>query len=314
MRSPFPDSTDRAPMKLSQIPSDLVDWSRTQVRERVSMHSRSKLRRAQVRAQMLTHRWRALPSFLIVGAMRAGTSSLFQYLSAHPDVVRAARKEVGYFSLDHERGLPWYRAHFPLRTNMKARHAFEATPDYLPHPSAPQRVAEALPDAHLVVLLRDPAERAFSHYLHCRRLGLEPLSLEEALAAEEERLAPFMRDPGSSSPEDTKRYLRYSYVERGRYGEQLQRWSKHFPREQVHVHFFEDLFADTAKALHTIEGQLGLREWLPETFANHSYTKVVTPRSKSERLTDRQRAHIHDLLSQDRELLREVLERRPPWA
>ena len=109
---------------------------------------------------------RALPDFVIIGAQKAGTTSLWRYLVEHPQIVGPTEKEIHFFDARFDRGARWYRARFPLRASLRrgARLTFEASPYYLAHPFVPARVRAMLPDAKLVVLLRDPVERAWSHY------------------------------------------------------------------------------------------------------------------------------------------------------
>ena len=170
-----------------------------------------------------------LPEFLIIGGQRCGTTSLYRYLAAHPSVRPATGKELQFFSLHHRRGERWYRAHFPVRP--PGVRSFEASPYYLFDPDVPARAAAMLPDARFVALLRDPAERAYSHYLHSRSYGVEPLSFADALDAEPQRLA--------TGGHEARR--RFSYVARGRYAEQLTRWYAHVPRERLLVVRTEEL-------------------------------------------------------------------------
>src|SRR5207248_4207503 len=128
-----------------------------------------------------TARLRATPDFLVVGAQRSGTTSLFRYLAAHPAVGAPVRKEIQYFTLHYQRGDGWYRTHFPMTG--RQRVTFEATPYYLFHPAAPQRAASSVPHAKVIVLLRDPVSRTFSHWQHNASRGLEHLGFEAALDA-----------------------------------------------------------------------------------------------------------------------------------
>jgi hypothetical protein len=198
----------------------------------------------------------ALPAFLVVGAQRCGTTSLHSYLAAHPQVRAATGKELQYFSLHYGRGERWYRGHFPPPA--PGRVSFEASPLYLFHPAAPARVAATLPEGRFVALLRDPVERAWSHYLHTRSYGHEPLDFASALAAEPERL---------ESPDG---FRRYSYAARGRYAEQLSRWFAHVPRERLHVVRSEDLYADPAAVYAGVLEFLGLEPFTPPEFAVHT--------------------------------------------
>ncbi len=170
-----------------------------------------------------------LPEFLIIGGQRCGTTSLYRYLAGHPSVRPATGKELQFFSLHHRRGQRWYRAHFPVRP--PGVLSFEASPYYLFDPDVPARAAAMLPQARFVALLRDPAERAYSHYLHSRSYGVEPLSFAEALDAEPARLA--------AGGHAARR--QFSYLARGRYAEQLSRWFAHVPRDRVLVVRTEEL-------------------------------------------------------------------------
>jgi len=201
------------------------------------------------------------PTFMIIGAQKAGTTSLHQYLGEHPDVGMPTTKEVHYFDFEAQRPLDWYRAHFPLRGSCS--HTGEATPLYLFHPAVPARVRAALPDVRLIVLLRDPVERAYSHHNYEVALGFEELSFDEAVAREPERLAGeeqrILADPGYRS----YAFQHYSYVSRGLYSGQLERWFEHFPREQFLVLAAERLFTDPAGTLHEVQRWLGLSEHTP---------------------------------------------------
>ncbi|MEU3456314.1 sulfotransferase [Micromonospora sp. NPDC006766] len=227
----------------------------------------------------------ALPDFLIIGGQRCGTTSLYHYLTAHPQVRAATGKELQFFSLHHGRGRRWYRAHFP--TAAPGRHSFEASPYYLFHPSVPRRVAETLPRARFVALLRDPVERAYSHYLHTRSYGAEPLSFADALRAEPDRLAAALRD-GPDTRAAHAALRNHSYAARGRYVEQLERWYAHVPRERLLVLRSEDLYADPAGVYAQTLRFLDLEPFVPPAFARH--TRRVD-RGPSE-LTDALRAEL----------------------
>ena len=185
---------------------------------------------------------RPLPDFLILGAQKAGTTALYAYLRWHPRITGPAWKEVSYFDRHYRRGVRWYRGHFPIRA--AGRILGEASPGYLFHPLAPERVRATVPDAKLIVLLRDPIDRALSHYHHEVALGREPLTFEEAIDAEPERTRGeeerLLRDPGYFS----HAWWDYAYLARGRYAEQLERWFAVFPREQLFVVASDELAAE----------------------------------------------------------------------
>lgn len=247
-----------------------------------------------------------LPDFLILGGQRCGTTSLYHYLCAHPQVRRATGKELQYFTLHYERGQRWYRGHFP--TLSPGQVTFEASPYYLFHPSTPQRVAATLPEARFVVLLRDPVERAFSHYRHTRAYGAEPLSFPDALAAEERRLAVALRR-GPDTRQAHAALRNHSYLARGRYAEQLQRWFAHVPRQRIHVIRSEDLYADPAGVYTALLRFLELDPFTPATFGRHTRTGGAG----SSGLDPSVRAELADRFAPHNARLAELLGWPDPW-
>jgi len=187
---------------------------------------------------------RPLPDFLIIGAQKAGTTALYSYLRRHPHIVGPAWKEVSFFDRHYARGAGWYRGNFPIRRRALVG---EASPSYLFHPLAPERAAALVPHARLIVLLRDPVDRALSHYHYEVALGREKLSFEDALAREDERtrgeVQRMLQDPSYFSAA----WWNYTYVARGRYAEQLECWFAAFPREQLLI-LASDALADEPAA------------------------------------------------------------------
>jgi hypothetical protein len=198
---------------------------------------------------------RPLPDFLIIGAQKAGTTALYAYLRWHPEITGPSFKEVSFFDRHHARGEAWYRGHMPARPRLwlvKRRHGRwplvgEASPSYLFHPLAPERVAALLPGARLIALLRNPADRAFSHYHHEVALGREQLSFEEAVEREEERMRGEVERMLREPPYFSYAWWNHTYLARGRYAEQLERWLAVFPREQLLVLFSEELLHQPAE-------------------------------------------------------------------
>ena len=194
------------------------------------------------------------PGFLIIGAQRCGTTSVYRYLTRHPGVAAAAAKEVHFFDLQHHLGPEWYFDQFPGGAALTG----EASPYYLFHPLAAERAAALVPDAKIVILLRDPVARAISHYHHTLKREGEPLPLEDAIAAEAERLAGqttrMRRDPGYHSAIHRNR----SYLARGRYAWQIEHWREHFPSDQMLVLDSDVLFDDPGPGLTALEEFLGL--------------------------------------------------------
>lgn len=212
----------------------------------------------------------SLPDFLILGGMRCGTTSLYSYLAGHPDIEPAIGKELQYFTVFSSRGERWYRGHFPAPR--PGRQTFEASPYYLYHPLAPARVARTLPHARFIVLVRDPVQRAYSHYKHSVERGVEPLSFLDAIRAEPERLRPYLS--GDLVSRHAHVALRsYSYVSRGQYAEQLERWYEHVDRERILVLRSEDMYSDPASTYARCLTFLGLPDHRPAAFGMHTRVK-----------------------------------------
>lgn len=191
---------------------------------------------------------RDLPNFLVVGAMRSGTTSLIRYLRSHPQVFVAPHKELHYFDFNFGEGTDWYRNNFVDAGDHVA--VGEGTPNYMYIEEAPPRIAALIPDARLVAILRDPVERAYSHYWHNRAIGREELDFASALAAEADRIA----------SEDPHARAYWSYVDRGRYLGQLEAICRLFPRESLHVLLFDDLRDEPARAYRSVCRFLGVDE------------------------------------------------------
>ncbi len=195
----------------------------------------------------LRSRRHLLPEFIILGTQRGGTTSLFNYLCQHPSIVAPKHREIHFFDRNFERGMAWYRKHFPAaRRGDRAIVSGESSPYYLFHPLVAQRTAAALPATKLIVLLRNPVDRAYSHYHHVLKKKKETLSFEAALAAEDERLAgedaKLRADPHYYS----EHHHRHAYTGRGLYADQLQVWLEAFPKEQFHIVKSEDLYQQPA--------------------------------------------------------------------
>jgi hypothetical protein len=240
------------------------------------------LRRLRDDYRRLTAPLRGWPSALIIGAQRCGTTSLFNYLAQHPDVMPPLGKELHYFDFHYARGPRFYRGRFPYKHRLRrGQLTLDATPYYLVHPLVPQRAAQLLPNVKLIALLRNPIERAFSHYQHEVRGGREPLSFAEAIEREPERLAGeeerLRTEPGYYS----WNHHRYSYARRGVYIDQLQRWLQHFPRSQLLVLQSEWMYRDPAAATALVHRFLGLREHrldrYEDTYQRGQYDRGIPP-------------------------------------
>lgn len=210
---------------------------------------------------------RVLPSFLVVGAQRCGTTSLHRGLRQHPAVLDASlKKGVHFFDQQYDKGLGWYRGHFPVTARVRLlerrlhTHVLvgESTPYYMFHPCAPERIAADVPGVRLIAMLRDPVERAYSAYTHELARGYETLSFAEAVDAEPGRLAGeaerVREEPGYVS----HAHQHNAYLGRGQYVEQLQRLEVLVGREQLAVVDSHELFAEPMKVLGEVLSFLGL--------------------------------------------------------
>lgn len=258
-----------------------------QVRATVLENVKRPLRRLRADYRQLTAPLRGLPSALIIGAQRSGTTSLFNYLVQHPDVLPPIGKEIHYFDFNYARGVKYYRGRFPYSHRLRrGALTLDATPYYLAHPLVPERAARLLPQVKLIAVLRNPVDRALSHYQHEIREGRETLSFAEAIEKESERLAGeeerLRNEPGYYS----WNHRRFSYLRRGLYMEQLRRWLQYFPRSQLLVLQSEWLFRDPPAAMATVQRFLGLRDYRLERY-DDSYQRGSYQRAMAEELRSR---------------------------
>jgi hypothetical protein len=245
---------------------------------------RRQLKRLVLSYRVLTSRARALPDFIIVGAQRAGTTSVYNYLNQHPCVAAALTKEVHFFDVNFDKGLAWYRAFFPSHLRKYAIQSRrgrcitgEASPYYLFHPHVPRRVSEVLADVKLIVLLRNPVDRAFSHYHHELRGGRERLSFEAAIAGESERLQGEVERIHMNEDYHSFKHQCFTYLARGVYVDQLRTWMNYFPREQLLILKSEDVYAHPASAMTQVSAFLNLPEWESGQFRKYhaqAYPKI----------------------------------------
>jgi hypothetical protein len=208
-----------------------------------------------------------LPTFLVIGAQKSATTSLIHHMAGHPEVF-ALTEEVHFFDRHFARGIDWYRARFDGAG--PARAVGESTPDYMYFQSVPPRMAEHVPGARLVAILRNPVDRAYSHYWHSRTRGWERKGLVEALAAEGPRMA---------EARDERFRGRFAYVDRGRYLPQLQRVCDHFPRNALHVLLFEDLRDRPLEAVRSVYRFVGVDDSVAPPHIGRARNRFVTFRS-----------------------------------
>jgi Sulfotransferase domain len=220
-----------------------------------------------------------LPDFAIIGAQKSGTTFLYDRLTRHPHVKRAALKELHYFDRHFDRSIEWYRSQFPLPSWNEERTFItgEATPDYLFHPHAARRAAKVVPQAQLIAVLRNPVDRAYSHYYKEVKRGSETLEFKEAVEAEEARLRGEMDKMLEDERYISFNYEHFSYLSRGIYVDQLLRWSEFYSKEQMLVLKSEDLYGRTLDTLKLIQDFLHLPHWQPEPRALTKKSKRKYP-------------------------------------
>jgi len=201
---------------------------------------------------------RALPDAVIIGGQKCGTSSLHNYLTQAPGVIAPLRKEVHYFDLHYEKGEDWYRAHFGRMGEPGLN--IDASPYYIFHPLVADRMQSLLPGARLIVLLRDPVKRAYSHYWHERDKRRESLSFEAALEAESGRIDEAGKQLAAGEIARSEEHRLHSYLARGRYADQLERWLALYPPRQFHFILFESF---VKRPLETLNAALGFLDLPP---------------------------------------------------
>ena len=236
------------------------------------------------------------PDFIIIGAQKSGTTALYDYLTQHPQVLAPVTKEVHYFDRVEvrRRGISYYRSHFWSQSH-KDRVAEEiggpvlcgeATGAYIFYPPVARLVSETFPNVRLIAVLRDPIERALSHYHHNRRHRPEdePLSFVEAVRAEDERVAEDERKLSKDALYEAPDLKKYSYIRRGLYHEQIQRWMEYFDRDQLLVLHSQDLRSEPDAVLSETFDFLGLGDvQIPNTEPRHvgSYEHSIDPSTQT---------------------------------
>lgn len=251
------------------------------MKKHLSQGVRNTLRPAVYKCARLSTRARAIfnpsqrkPDFFILGAQKAGTTTLYDLMVQHPKIKSARTKEIAYFDRYYNLGPRWYSANFPNESGVLTG---EATPDYLYLDEARERIARDVPTAKFIVVLRNPVDRAISHYFHARRLGYEPLDMPQAFAAEADRINTSPDRYVGNSMEQRSARSAFSYQDRGFYAKQLEAWFKAFPKQQFFVVSSNRLFADPAAVTRDVFAFLGVDADVPLT---HSIKNIGTYDSK----------------------------------
>lgn len=264
------------------------------------------------RWRMATGNLRSLPDFIIAGAMKSGTTSLFYYLMQHPQIMASTVKQVRYFDGGPEpthdnfaRGPCWYRSHFPFVSTLKRSGSItgEASPMTMFHPDAAMRVWKTVPGVKLIFILRNPVDRAISHYRHAVRHGEEDLPIDQAFSSEPDRLrAEDRRDRAYS-------FVHHSYVSRGMYAEQIARFLQLFPREQALIVPFEQMEADVHGLLSRVCAFLSIDDC--------SHMIDTTARNRGGRMQTecpgRLYSHLREQFGEPNAALFSLIDEKFPW-
>lgn len=195
---------------------------------------------------------------------------MYKYLVQHPAILPAYQKEIHYFTIPklYFKGSSWYKGHFPTSMALRRNNAGltgEASPSYLFFPLVPERVFKVMPHVKLIILLRNPVDRAFSNYHHQVRRGLETLSFEEAIAREPERIGDDLQKTIENPTFHSLNLAHFSYLLRGDYITQLQRWRNYFPADQMLILQSEEFYTNPQKIISEIVSFLELPPWQPAT-------------------------------------------------
>ncbi|MCB1114639.1 MAG: sulfotransferase domain-containing protein [Chlamydiia bacterium] len=196
------------------------------------------------------------PDFLIIGAQKAGTTALNQYINQHP-LAQSPTKEVHFFDEAFKKGVAWYEQQFPAKPS-EDFICGDKSPFYMYHPIVPERVYSLYPQMKLIVILRDPADRAYSQYQMCCRWNQETRSFKEAIEEEpflmEGKLEKFYKNPDYRNND----FRHKCYLARSRYAEQLERWFQYFPKEQFLIITGEELRAFPQETMDKVFSFLGV--------------------------------------------------------
>jgi Sulfotransferase domain len=195
------------------------------------------------------------PDFIIIGAMKAATSAIYDYIGKHPRAISRYPKELHFFTLHFDKGLDWYREQFDsVRLNSKGEKLLtgEGSPTYLIDPNAPSRIMTAFPNVKIIACLRNPSDRSISQYYHqVNRVKDEQRSIEEAFSAEELAKLP-----------DRCQSATQHYILNGLYAQHLKNWFQVCPKEQMLILNYHDLETQPDRFIERLFSFLDLQDFL----------------------------------------------------
>lgn len=250
------------------------------------------------------------PSFFIIGTQKGGTTSLFNYLIQHPDILSPHHKEMRFFDKYFDYGFDWYNYYYPKF--QKGKITGEASPEYLYNIHTPQRMHQAYPGAKIIVMLRNPIDRAFSNYNMIKSWGEEPLSFEEAIETEIERTKEEKQQLLAGTPlRFLYKVMHYTYADRGFYSKQLKHWFKYFDKSQFYFIRSEDFFADPKQQTAFVLDFLDLNR--SDSILDAIKFKVANKGTYQSELGDQVRESLTELYQTEEEELDKLLGIKFNW-
>jgi len=250
--------------------------------------------------------------FIIIGTQRGGTSSFYEDLQNHPQVMPAYNSDINFFDVNYSKGMEWYSRQFPLLSEYDAKSrpsghiTGEASSHYMYHPLVAERIKRHCPDTKFIALLRNPTDRAYDHFRCAVKQGVENLCFSDALRIEAKRL-----ERGHLNLQDNPYYdgissRNHSYLSHGFYAKQLKKWFEHFDQSNFLFVRSEDYFTKPEDTLQEAYNFLGL----PATCAVHTELANVNPLVK---LRNDTRQLVDKLYQRSNEDLCNLLGRQMVW-
>ncbi|NEQ23676.1 MAG: sulfotransferase domain-containing protein, partial [Microcoleus sp. SIO2G3] len=260
---------------------DLLTTKQGQIEQAIGYYQAANYYRlTQTHSHFVERYWQTerhhAPDFLIIGTMKSGTTSLYAYLTQHPQILPASQKEINFFDHAFTGGLDWYFAHFPPIPEGSNFITGEATPNYFSDIKTIDRIATSLPNVKLIVLFRNPVARTISHYHHNKSWGLEQRSIEEAIQREvalvstltdiSQAFEIYPQEPG--------------YLFMSLYVYFLARWMRTFRKDKVLVLQSEHLYEKPIETMTRVHQFLGMPDHALSEYENHfpgRYSRNPTP-------------------------------------
>jgi hypothetical protein len=199
--------------------------------------------------RLFSGNFRILPDFIIIGVQKCGTTSLYNYLTQHPEIESAISKQPHYFDINFGKKIIWYKSHFPLyikkvfykKILKKQFITGEASTDYINHPLVSKRIKESLPNVKIIIILRNPVKRTCSHYQMNKKTNDEKLPILSALKKDLEQRPKKEKEVKEKGIFFSEYFKKFEYLGRGEYVRQIEEWEKLFPKNQILILKLEDL-------------------------------------------------------------------------